>query len=90
MRERTGYRDTYDLRQRPDVLSSNRNVSDVVHSVAAVGSRSVESAQKFIQEYAGGGENIKAYGSYDEVFADPVSLTATLSSRRVDGADAAW
>lgn len=47
---------------------------DVVHSIAAVGSRSVESAQKFIQDYAKGDSNIKAYGTYNEVFADPVSM----------------
>ena len=48
-------------------------MDDVAHSVVAVGSRSVESAQKFIQEYAKGDTNIRAYGTYDEVFADPVS-----------------
>lgn len=47
-----------------------RGTIDVVHSIAAVGSRSVESAQKFIQDYAKGDTSIKAYGSYDEVFAD--------------------
>jgi hypothetical protein len=47
-------------------------VHDVVHKVAAVGSRSLEKAQKFIRTSAGGDQSIKAYGSYDEVFADKV------------------
>lgn len=44
-----------------------------MHKVVAVGSRSVDSAQKFIDEKAGGDKTIKAFGSYDAVFADPVS-----------------
>ncbi|KAG2366944.1 NAD(P)-binding protein [Suillus spraguei] len=48
-----------------------RNVTDVAHKVTAVGSRSVQSAQKFITEYAKGDKSIKAYGSYAGVFADP-------------------
>ncbi|KZP26596.1 NAD(P)-binding protein [Athelia psychrophila] len=47
-----------------------RDVHDVVHKVTAVGSRSSESAQKFIKDVAGGDDSIKAYGSYQEVFAD--------------------
>lgn len=57
-----------------------REVRDVVHKVAAVGSRSVESAQKFIDKIAGGDKTINAYGSYAEVFADPVR---TLLHNRV-------
>jgi len=48
-----------------------RGVHDVVHKVAAVGSRSVESAQKFINEVADGDKSIKAHGSYADVFSDP-------------------
>lgn len=64
------------------------------HKIAAVGSRSVESAQKFIvrlkanpspNQWGVDGSNqwglengvldgVKACGSYDDVFADPVSL----------------
>ncbi|KAH8104136.1 NAD(P)-binding protein [Cristinia sonorae] len=48
-----------------------RDVHDIVHKVASVGSRSVQSAQTFIDKYAAGDKNIKAFGSYAEVFADP-------------------
>ncbi|KAI0766939.1 NAD-P-binding protein [Trametes elegans] len=48
-----------------------RNVTDVAHKVVAVGSRSVESAKKFIAEYAPKEENVKTYGTYAEVYADP-------------------
>ena len=44
-----------------------------MHRVVAVGSRSVESAQKFVDEKCSSAPNksaIKAYGSYEEVFAD--------------------
>lgn len=53
-------------------ILSSRGVHDVTHKVTAVGSRSSESAQKFIKDVAGGDESIKAYGSYKEVFADEV------------------
>lgn len=49
-----------------------RDVHDVVHKVVAVGSRSVEKAQEFIDSIAGSDKAIKAYGSYEEVFADKV------------------
>ncbi len=49
-----------------------RDVHDVVHKVAAVGSRSVASAEKFISTVAGGDKAIKAYGTYEEVYADKV------------------
>lgn len=51
----------------------SRNVHDVVHKVAAVGSRKIESAQDFINNVAGGDRSIKAYGSYEEVYVDKVS-----------------
>jgi len=55
-----------------DILISptTRDVNDVVHKVAAVGSRAVKSAQDFIDKYASGDSSIKVYGSYDEVYAD--------------------
>ncbi|KAF8196759.1 NAD(P)-binding protein [Mycena galopus ATCC 62051] len=48
-----------------------RDVHDVVHKVSAVGSRKVETAQDFIGVNAGGDTTIKAYGSYEQVYADP-------------------
>ncbi|KAG7443604.1 NAD(P)-binding protein [Guyanagaster necrorhizus] len=47
-----------------------RDVHDVVHKVVAVGSRTTEKAQEFINTNAGGASSIKAYGSYREVYAD--------------------
>ncbi|KAF8967670.1 hypothetical protein BDZ97DRAFT_1916616 [Flammula alnicola] len=47
-----------------------RDVHDVVHKVAAVGSRSVAKAQEFIDRVAGGNKSIKAYGTYGEVYTD--------------------
>ena len=51
---------------------NRRNTTDVAHKIVAVGSRSVESAQTFIEKHAGNDKSIKAFGSYAEVFADPV------------------
>ncbi|KAJ7623512.1 hypothetical protein FB45DRAFT_837776 [Roridomyces roridus] len=48
-----------------------RDVHDVVHKVVAVGSRSTEKAQEFIAACAGGDQSVKAYGTYEEVYADP-------------------
>ncbi|KAJ7257956.1 hypothetical protein B0H12DRAFT_1110773 [Mycena haematopus] len=47
-----------------------RDVHDIVHKVVAVGSRKVETAQDFIGVNAGGDKSIKAYGTYEEVYAD--------------------
>ncbi|KAJ6485867.1 NAD(P)-binding protein [Mycena sanguinolenta] len=47
-----------------------RDVHDVVHKVIAVGSRKIETAQEFIVANAGGDKSIKAYGTYEEVYAD--------------------
>ena len=60
-------------------------MSDVAHKVVAVGSRSMESAQKFIDEHIKGDKTVKACGSYAEVFADKVGyllicLTCTFES----------
>lgn len=51
---------------------NSRDVHDIIHKVAAVGSRSVEKAQEFIDTVAGGNKLTKAYGSYEEVYADKV------------------
>ena len=47
-------------------------MDDVVHKVSAVGSRSVAKAQEFIDNSAHGDKSIKAYGTYEEVYADTV------------------
>lgn len=54
------------------IFNSSRHVHDVVHKVTAVGSRSTDKAQDFIQTAAGGDASIKAYGSYGDVFTDQV------------------
>ena len=53
-------------------VCTSRGVHDVAHKIAAVGSRSVEKAQDFIDKCARGDKSIKAYGTYDEVYADKV------------------
>ncbi|KAL0953545.1 hypothetical protein HGRIS_004767 [Hohenbuehelia grisea] len=47
-----------------------RGVDDIVHKVVAVGSRSVDKAEQFIDKYAAGDKTIKAYGTYEEVYKD--------------------
>ncbi|KAJ7067176.1 hypothetical protein C8F01DRAFT_1120532 [Mycena amicta] len=47
-----------------------RNVDDIVHKVVAVGSRNVDKAKEFIAVNADGDGSIKAYGTYEEVYAD--------------------
>lgn len=50
-----------------------RGVHDVVHKVTAVGSRGIESASAFVNELIDAGHApVKAYGSYAEVYSDPV------------------
>ena len=49
-------------------------MDDVVHKVTAVGSRSVAKAQEFIDSSAHGDKSIKAYGTYEEVYADKVGV----------------
>lgn len=56
-----------------DLKRYRRGVNDIVHKVVAVGSRTIAKAQEFIDTKAGGDKNIKAYGTYDEVYADSVS-----------------
>ncbi|GAA5907434.1 hypothetical protein JCM6882_003861 [Rhodosporidiobolus microsporus] len=56
---------------------ATRQVSDVKHKVVAVGSRSIDSAKSFVErtwEEAGtteGKEDVKTYGSYEELVRDP-------------------
>ena len=52
----------------------SRGTTDVAHKVVAVGSRSSNSAQKFIDAYLNGDKSVKACGSYAEVFADKVGI----------------
>ena len=57
--------------------------------LAAVGSRRLESAQAFAQEYAGEGAAPAAYGSYEELVADPavdVVYIATPHAFHLDNA----
>ena len=49
-------------------------MEDVVHKVTAVGSRDVAKAQEFIGKLAHGDKSIKAYGTYQEVYADEVRV----------------
>ncbi|KAF8817481.1 NAD(P)-binding protein [Phlegmacium glaucopus] len=49
---------------------STRGVHDILHKIAAVGSRTVEKAKDFIDRCAQGDQSIKAYGTYEEVYAD--------------------
>lgn len=78
----------------------NRDASDVQHVITAIGSRSVPSAEKFLDKLQKadapadwGGKNgklegCKAYGSYEEVYADPVShygLYVVIVNRHVGG-----
>jgi len=49
-------------------------VDDIVHKVAAVGSRDAVKAQEFVDKFAGGDKTIKAYGAYEEVYADEVGV----------------
>lgn len=65
---------------------ASRNTKDVKHRIAAVGSRSLQSAQSFINKlkessegksWAWGVKNgvldgVKARGTYEEVYNDPV------------------
>lgn len=64
------------------LLLDSRNTTDVAHKIVAVGSRSTESAQKFIDAFIQGDKSVKAYGSYAEVFADKVSAALSCSELR--------
>ncbi|GAA6046697.1 hypothetical protein JCM3770_003122 [Rhodotorula araucariae] len=56
---------------------ATRQVADVKHEVVAIGSRSIESATKFVDNVwneagvTAGKDKVKTYGSYDELYADP-------------------
>jgi hypothetical protein len=58
----------------------SRDVHDVAHQVTAVGSRSLDSAVRFIAEHVNGDPSIKAYGTYAEVYADRVSSHFRLAA----------
>lgn len=49
---------------------NTRGVADITHKVVAVGSRDSSKAQEFIDKHAPSHQDIKAYGSYDEVVKD--------------------
>lgn len=76
-----------------DLVLDRPEVTDVSHAVVAVGSRDKAKAAKFIEEHCpkGACAQVKgihnappqAYGSYDEVFAHPVS--AVLRARHGSG-----
>ena len=71
---------------------AERGVSDVLHKIVAVGSRSVESAQAFIDKIKsaeapfdwgskqGHMDDCKPYGAYEELYADPVISVFSHSS----------
>ncbi|KAK9321089.1 hypothetical protein V1517DRAFT_278656 [Lipomyces orientalis] len=50
---------------------ATRGVTDVVHKPVAVASRDKDRAEKFIVDFGGAIKGVKAYGSYEELFADP-------------------
>ena len=58
---------------------STREASDIKHQVVAVGSRSTDSAKRFVEatwKEAGvtaGQEQVKLYGTYEELYRDEVS-----------------
>lgn len=64
---------------------STRGTTDVRHELVAIGSRSTDSANAFIEKLKtldepfnwgltnGVMDKVKGYGSYDEVYNDPVS-----------------
>ena len=47
-------------------------MDDVIHKVTAIGSRDVTKAQEFIDKFVRGDKSVKAYGKYEEVYADKV------------------
>ena len=50
-------------------------MKDITHSVAGVASRDKNRAQQFINDYCGPDKNnAKAYGTYEELVADPVTV----------------
>ncbi len=51
----------------------SRGTYDILHRVVAVGSRNIQKARDFVNNYADSTPSVKAYGSYEEVYADDVS-----------------
>lgn len=70
----------YNKSQETYLNECRRGVEDVVHKVAAVGSRTVAKAREFIATVASDDEAIKAYGSYAEVYADKVKKSCVPPS----------
>lgn len=68
---------------------ATRDANDVKHVLAAVGSRSAESAGNFLEKLKGDEETdkgkleeldrCKRYGTYDEIYSDPVSTLTMIS-----------
>ena len=58
-------------------------MEDVVHKVIAIGSRNATKAQEFVGKFARGDKSIKAYETYEEVYADKVVI---LENRRLGDA----
>lgn len=58
------------------VHPKTRGVEDVQHKIVAVASRSKENAENFVSklEIGGGDEEVKTYGSYQDLYNDQVSL----------------
>jgi predicted dehydrogenase len=48
-----------------------RNVTDIKHKLAAVGSRDILRGQEFVKKLTGGDDSVKVYGSYQELCNDP-------------------
>lgn len=61
----------FNLYADEDPHELSRDVTDVVHKIVAVGSRSVKTAKEFIDREIKD-DSVKAYGTYDELFADKV------------------
>jgi hypothetical protein len=64
---------------------STRDASDVKHQVVAVGSRSTDSAKRFVEEtwkeagVTAGQDQVKLYGTYEELYRDEVSKAGFLA-----------
>ena len=53
-------------------------MDDVVHKVTAVGSRDLARVHDFIDKFARSDEAVKAYGTYEQVYADKVRVQGNL------------
>lgn len=59
----------------------------MVHQVVAIGSRDLTKAEAFVDETGADRAIVKAYGTYEEVYADPVSDKAILTVNDSDMSD---